>query len=103
MIVCDNITNAWSGLKFGIEKDKYVGQNAIEVVVMSSSGPKSLQATKSCLGMNKRTIQRAFRQRKLLDSQEVGHKWVKRDRKSRRDGMTQTLQDLVFNWWLEDT
>ncbi len=25
-----------------IEKDKYVGQNVIEVVVVSSSGPKSL-------------------------------------------------------------
>jgi hypothetical protein len=53
--------------------------------------------------MNKRTIQRAFRQKKFLDSQEARHKWVKGNRKSRRDGMTQTLQDLVFNWWLEET
>jgi hypothetical protein len=49
-------------LKFGIKKDKYVGRNVIEVVVVSSSGPKSLQAIKSCLGMYKRTIQRASKQ-----------------------------------------
>jgi hypothetical protein len=34
---------------------------------------------------------------------KIGHKWVKGDRKPRKDGMTQALQDLVFKWWLEET
>ncbi len=66
--VCESIASAWSGLKFGIEKDKYVAQKIVKAIVVSSSGPVSLQATKSCLGMNKRTIQRVFRLKKLLDS-----------------------------------
>jgi hypothetical protein len=34
---------------------------------------------------------------------KTGHKWVKGDRKPRKDGMIQALQDLVFKWWLEET
>ncbi len=66
-IVCENIASAWSGLKFCIGKDKYVARNVVEPIMVSSSNPQSLQAIKSCLGMNKRTIQRASVWRKLLD------------------------------------
>jgi hypothetical protein len=46
-------------LKFDIKKDKYVGRNVIEVVVVSSSGPKSLQAT---LVYIREQFQRVFKQ-----------------------------------------
>jgi len=36
--VCESISSAWSGLKYGIEKDKYVVRNVVEVIVVSSSG-----------------------------------------------------------------
>jgi hypothetical protein len=33
--ICESISNAWSGLKYGIKKDKYVVCNVARVIVVS--------------------------------------------------------------------
>jgi hypothetical protein len=96
--ICKSIYNAWSGLKYGIKKDKYVVRNVAKVIVVSSSDLNCLQAGKCCLIMNKIIVHRMHQQKKLIYSQEIGHKWVKADRKLRKDGLTQFLRDLVFKW-----
>jgi hypothetical protein len=64
-------------LKYSVKKDQYVARNVVEATMVSSNNIESLRIAKSCLSMNRRTIRRAFERRKLLDSQEIGHKWVK--------------------------
>jgi hypothetical protein len=82
--------------KFGIKKDKYVVRNIVEAIVVSSGGLNNLQARKRCLGMKKIIIHRVHQQRKLIDFQEIGHKWVKADIKMKKDGLIQSLHDLVL-------
>lgn len=96
--ICESISNAWSGLKYGIKKDKYVVRNVAKVIMVSSSGLNCLQARKRCLTMNKIIVHRMHQRKKLIYFQEIGHNWVKVDRKLMKDGLTQFLQDLVFKW-----
>jgi len=56
--ICESISNAWSGLKYGIKKDKYVVHNVVGVIVVSYSGLNCLQAGKRCLGTNKIIVHR---------------------------------------------
>jgi len=64
-IVCESISSAWSGLKDGIEKDKYVVRNVAEIIVVSSSGLNCLHAWKSCLGTNKIIVHSVHQQKKV--------------------------------------
>jgi hypothetical protein len=36
--VCENITSVWSGLKYGVQKDKYIAHNVVEAVVVLVGG-----------------------------------------------------------------
>jgi hypothetical protein len=63
-------------LKYNVGKDQYVVRNVVEADVVSSNNIKNLRVAKSCLGMNRRTIMRAFERRKFIDSHEIGHEWV---------------------------
>jgi len=91
--VWESIFSAWSGLKYGIKEDKYVAHN----IVLASS-LNSLQAGKCCLGMNKIIIHRAHQQKKVDRFSRIGHKWVKVDKNLWKNGLTQSLWDLVFKW-----
>ncbi len=42
----ESISNAWSGLKYAIEKDKYVIHNVVEAILVSFGGLNSLQVKK---------------------------------------------------------
>ncbi len=65
--VCNSLVIASKGLKHGVGKDIYVAQNVIEVAIVSTSSNTSLGATRSCIGLNKRTLRRGFYQRQVLD------------------------------------
>jgi hypothetical protein len=73
--VGESIYSAWTGLKYAIKKDKYVIRNVVEAIVVSFGDLNSLQAKNRCLGMNKIIVHRVHQRRKLIDSQEIRHKW----------------------------
>jgi hypothetical protein len=64
----NSLAKTLKGLKYGAGKDQYVAKNIIEAAMVSSNNIESLRATKSCLGMNRRTIKRSFERRKLFNS-----------------------------------
>lgn len=59
-VVCDGLAQAWSGLKYGIGRDKKLARNVIEAAVISLEDERCFQAAASVLGMNRRTIRRSL-------------------------------------------
>jgi hypothetical protein len=70
--VCNSLATVWKGLKYGAGKDIYVARNVVEAIVISTSSSTSLRVVGNCVGLNRRTLRRAFHQRQLLDAKEKG-------------------------------
>lgn len=102
-VVCNGIAEAWSELKYGVEKDKYLARNVIEAAVISVDDSRSVLAASRCIGMNRRTLRRAVSRRRLLNEREEGVLWCKSDRKKRKDALSQETIDAVISWWTEET
>jgi hypothetical protein len=69
--VCNSLAIAWKGLKYGAG-NIYVARNILEAIVTSTSSSTSLRVVGSCVGLNRRTLKRAFHQKQLLDAKEKG-------------------------------
>ena len=102
-VVCNGIAEAWSELKYGVGKDKYVARNVIEAAVISVDDSRSVLAASRCIGMNRRTLRRAVSRRRMLNEREEGVLWCKSDRKKRKDALSQETIDAVVSWWTEET
>lgn len=102
-VVCNGIADAWSELKYGVGKDKYIARNVIEAAVISVDDSRTVLAASKCIGMNRRTLRRAVARRRLLNQQEQGVLWGKSDQKKRKDALTQETIDAVVKWWTEET
>jgi len=79
--ICDTLTFAWDGLKYGLEKYRYAIRNVVEVVMLSSKVCINVKATSNCVGFNNRTRKRVVKQWQLLDAQVEEKKWAKGDKK----------------------
>lgn len=101
--VCDGLAEAWKGLKYGQGKDKYTARNVIEAAVVSVGDEKTLRAAATCIGMNKRTLRRAFVRRERLNHGASGEVWAKAGRKKRADALTQDVIDVTVSWWSTET
>ena len=102
-VVCNGIAEAWSELKYGVGRDKYVARNVIEAAVIHVADSKSTQAASKCIGMNRRTVRRAVKRRRMLNAGEEGVRWAMGDRKKRKDALSQEVIDAVELWWTEET
>jgi len=67
-VVCNSLSTAWKGLKYGVGKDQYVAQNVVKVVVVSTSSLYGLKAARTHVGFNRRSLTRALHQMQLLDA-----------------------------------
>ena len=102
-VVCNGIASAWLELKYGVGRDRYVARNVIEAAVISVDDSKSVQAASKCIGMNRRTLRRAVKRRRMLNDREEGVLWAKSDRKKRKDALSQETIEAVETWWTEET
>lgn len=75
----------------------------IKAAVVSVGDEKCLRAAATCIGMNKRSIQRAFKRRELLNQGAHGEVWAKHARKKRKDALTEDVITLVVSWWTTET
>lgn len=83
-VVCDGLAQAWSGLKYGIGRDKKLARNVIEAAVISLEDERCFQAAASVIGMNRRTIRRAKDRRSLLNAGVDGELWARLYRKKEK-------------------
>lgn len=102
-VVCDGLAQAWSGLKYGIGRDRYLARNVIEAAVISIGDERCMRAAATCVGMNKRTIRRAIQRRSLLNDRSDGEVWAKIYRRKRKDALEQSVVDRVISWWTDET
>jgi hypothetical protein len=102
-LVCKGIADAWAELKYGVGRDRYLAWNVIEAAVISVGDGRSSRAVGQCIGLNRRILRRAIRRRRSLNDWEEGAVWAKKDRKKRRDALSQETIDAVVRWWTEET
>ena len=102
-VVCNGIAEAWSALKYGVGRDRYMARNVIEAAVVDVKDARAATAASRCIGMNRRTLRRAIARRRMLNVREQGVLWSKCDRKKRRDALSQEAVDAVVSWWTEET
>lgn len=102
-VVCDGLQQAWSGLKYGIGRDRTLARNVIEAAVISIGDERCMRAAATCVGMNKRTIRRAIQRRTLLNQSSDGEVWARLYRRRRKDALEQCVVDRVVAWWTEET
>ena len=102
-VVCDGLAQAWSGLKFGIGKDRTLARNVIEAAVISIGDERCMRAAANCVGMNKKTIRRAIHRRALLNQSSDGEVWARLYRRKRKDATDQCIVDQVVAWWTDET
>lgn len=102
-VVCDGLAQAWSRLKYGIGRDRFLARNVIEAAVISIGDERCMRAAATCIGMNKRTIRRAIRRRSLLNDRTDGEAWAKIYRRKRKDTLEQSVVDRVIEWWTDET
>jgi hypothetical protein len=102
-LICSGIADAWSKLKFGLGRDRYLARNVIEAAVIDVKDKRSAQAAAHRIGMNKRTLRRAISRRISLNAGEVGAIWAKGDRKRQKDALSQSTIDTVIAWWTDQT
>jgi hypothetical protein len=57
-----------------------------------------MQATKSCVWLNYRSIQQATEHRQILNNEIEGMKWVKFDKKQRNDAISESVKQIVIRW-----
>jgi hypothetical protein len=102
-VVCDGLADAWSGLKYGIGRDRYLARNVIEAAVISIGDDRCMRAAGRCIGMNRRTLRRAKQRRDLLNKRSDGEVWARIYRKRRKDAVDQSVVDLTVAWWTDET
>lgn len=102
-VVCDGLAEAWSGLKYGIGKDRFLARNVIEAAVISIGDDRCMRAAATCVGMNKRTVRRAIQRRSLLNDRSDGEVWAKIYRRKRKDALEECVVDRVISWWTDET
>lgn len=102
-VVCNGIAEAWSELKYGVGRDRYVARNVIEAAVIDVEDSRAAIAASRCIGMNRRTLRRAVARRRMLNVREQGVLWSKSDRKKRKDALSQETIEAVVSWWTEET
>lgn len=102
-VVCDGLAHAWSGLKYGIGKDRTLARNVIEAAVISIGDDRCMRAAATCVGMNKKTIRRAIQRRALLNQSSDGEVWARLYRRKRKDAFEQCIVDQVVAWWTDET
>lgn len=102
-VVCNGLADAWSGLKYGIGRDRFLARNVIEAAVISIGDDRCMRAAGRCVGMNRRTVRRAMQRRDLLNKRSDGEVWAKICRKRRKDALDQCVVDLVVAWWTDET
>ena len=93
--ICNGVADGWSSLKYGIGRDGYLARNVIEVAVISVGEEECMQAARTCVGMNKRTVRRAIKRRRRLNQQANGEVWAKIYRKKPKDALDQSVIDAV--------
>jgi hypothetical protein len=103
LVVCDGVKNAWEKLKWGRGKDHFLARNVLEAAVILVDDSKTRKAARKCVGLNKKTLRRALQRRQELNGMTCGENWAIRNRKKRRDTLTQEVVDLVTAWWTEET
>jgi hypothetical protein len=59
-------------LKYDHRKDQYLARTVLEAIVISMEDRKARKAALYCIGMNKRTLQRAIKHRQVLNDKVVG-------------------------------
>jgi hypothetical protein len=101
--VCNGVADAWSSLKYGVGRDGYLARNVIEAAVISVGEEECMQAARTCVGMNKRTVHRAVERRRRLNRRANGEVWAKIYRKKRKDALDQSVIDAVTTWWTDET
>lgn len=102
-IVCNGLADAWSGLKYGVGRDRYLARNVIEAAVISVKDDECIQAAARCIGMNRKTLRRALKRRHSLNQGVEGEMWAKNDRRKRKDALQESTIDVVVSWWTEET
>lgn len=101
--MCDGLAQAWSRLKYGIGKDRFLARNVIEAIVISIGDDRCMRAAATCVGMNKRTVRRAIQRRSLLNDRSDGEVWAKIFRRKQKDALEQCVVDWVISWWTDET
>ncbi|KAG0572176.1 hypothetical protein KC19_VG074600 [Ceratodon purpureus] len=102
-VVCTGVANAWSDLKYKVGRDRSLARAVIEAAVMCLEDERCVQAAAKCIGMNRKTLRRGVRRRRLLNQRADGEFWAKVYRKKRKDVLSQTTIDTVVCWWEEET
>lgn len=102
-VVCDGLAQAWSGLKYGIGRDRFLAKNVIEAAVISIGDDRCMRAAATCVGMNKKTVRRAIQRRSLLNKRSDREVWAKIFRRKRKDALEQWVVDRVISWWTDET
>lgn len=100
--VCENISQAWSTLKYAKGCDHHRAPNVVEASVVFVDGHISARGLVSCLGLNRRTVRRGFLRRQALIAQEGGL-WAKSDRQRRFDCLSPSSVSIIIQWWTNET
>jgi hypothetical protein len=58
--ICSSLAIAWSDLKYGNGKDKYLAWNVVEVGVVSLGESMNVKAVGRCVGLKRRFLKRVM-------------------------------------------
>jgi len=59
-----------------------------------------MQAAKSCVWLNYKSIQQAMEHRQISNNEIEGMKWVKSDKKQQSDAISESFKQIVIRWWI---